>query len=246
MMGWLGGCIKPQQTIYLQQNHPNGQLPDIKEIKEYDFQYRLRANDIISVKISSISPSDYNFFTASEKEINEKDPLLTGFLIHENGAIELPYVGNVEIVGLTLLEAKQKLKEVAGQYLESPTVNIRLLSFHFTVLGEVGRQGRYTTYNPKTTVLEAIGMAGGLNDFAERSKIKIIRSEYDNTKIFYVNVLDDQLASSEFYYLQPNDVIAVSALKTKDFRHNHAPNLALAFSAISAISLIFLNLTRVF
>ncbi|MDQ3536474.1 MAG: polysaccharide biosynthesis/export family protein, partial [Bacteroidota bacterium] len=179
-----------------------------REIKEFDFQYRLKPNDIISVKISSISPSGYNFFTASENEINERDPLLSGFLIHENGSIELPYVGNVELAGLTLLEAKQKLKEVAGQYLESPTVNVRLLSFQFTVLGEVGRQGRYTTYNPKTTILEAIGMAGGLNDFAERSKIKIIRSEGENTQIFHVNVLDDNLATSEFYYLQPNDVIA--------------------------------------
>jgi polysaccharide export outer membrane protein len=82
-----------------------------REIKEFDFQYRLKPNDIISVKISSISPSGYNFFTASENEINERDPLLTGFLIHENGAIELPYVGNVELAGLTLLEANQKLKE---------------------------------------------------------------------------------------------------------------------------------------
>jgi polysaccharide export outer membrane protein len=88
-------------------------------------------------------------------------------------------------------------------------------------------------------------MAGGLNDFAERSKIKIIRSEGENTQIFHVNVLDDNLAASEFYYLQPNDVIAVAAMKTKDFRQNQAPNLALLFSAVSAISLVLLNLRRV-
>ncbi len=242
----ITSCVPPPKTIYLQEEYIGETSTSQRELKEHPYQYRLKPNDILSVKISSISPSDYNFFTATEKEINERDPLLTGFLIDESGAIELPYVGNVVLEGLTLMEAKQKLKELAQKYLKNPTVNIHLLNFYFTVLGEVGREGRYNTYNPRTTILEAIGMAGGLNDFAERSKIKIIRSEKDITKIVYINVLDENLASSEYYFLQPNDVIAVAALKTKDFRQNRAPNLALTFSAISAIGLILLNLNRIF
>ncbi|CAN5400281.1 polysaccharide biosynthesis/export family protein [soil metagenome] len=235
-MGWLGGCVPNKKRTYLQETTPGIEVDGIRYLKEQEFTYRLKPNDILSIKITSVSPKDQNFFTTAE---DSGDPLLSGYIVDTKGNIELIYVGSVCVGGLSIPEARDKIKEIASKYLDSPSVHIKLVSFHFTVLGEVGNQGKFTSYNPRTTVLEAIGMAGGLTDFAERSKIKIIRSEIDTTKIFYVNVLDEKFITSEFYYLQPNDVIAVSALPTKDYRQNQAANIALGLSSLSLLLLMY-------
>lgn len=236
MLGVLSSCVPNRKRTYLQETTPGVEIDGIRYFKEQEFVYKLKPNDILSIKITSVSPKDQNFFSSSE---DVGDPLLSGYIVDAEGNIELIYVGSVHVGGLSIPEARDKIKEIASKYLESPSVHIKLVSFHFTVLGDVANQGKFTSYNPRTTILEAIGMAGGLSDFAERSKIKIIRSENDTTKIFYVNVLDEKIVGSEFYYLQPNDVIAVSALPTKDFRQNQAANIALGFSTISVLVLLY-------
>ncbi len=217
-MIWMAAsCVPNKKRTYLQETTPGVEREGIRYFKEQEFVYKLKPNDILSIKITSVSPKDQNFFSSGDET---GDPLLSGYIIDDRGNIELIYVGSVCIGGLSITEARDKIKEIASKYLESPSVHIKLVSFHFTIIGDVAQQGKYTSYNPKTTILEAIGLAGGLSDFAERSKIKIIRTENGEVKMAYVNVLDEKLINSEFYYLQPNDVISVSALKTKDFRQN--------------------------
>ena len=244
-------CVPTKKMTYLQNDKMKGDIPKNTPINTFiakDNAYTLKPDDIISIKISSSTPSELNFFSVGqERSIREplrSDPLLSGFRLNRKGEIELPVIGSIEISGLTLDEASAKIRNHVVDYLEAPSVNIQLLNFDFTVVGEVSSQGKFRNYDSEITVLEAIGTAGGFTDFADRENVKIVRSLNDTTTISYVNLLKDDLLTSPYYYLKPNDVIAVAPLPAKNWRMNNVSNIGLVLSGITAISLLFLRINN--
>jgi polysaccharide export outer membrane protein len=238
-------CVPLRKEILLQGNKDADNAPvntPVSNFKAKDYTYRLRPDDIISIKVSSTTPSEFDFFNQQANRsisgFDPRDPLLSGFKVEEDGTIPLPVVGKVEVEGLSVEEARAKVQEIVEQYLDSPTVDVKLLSFQFTLLGEIKSEGRYTTYNPKLNILEALGMAGGLTDYANRSRVKIVRKDKNDIEIAYVNLLDDDLITSPYYYLQPNDVVTVAPLGAKNWRTNNLANVGILFSGISSVAIL--------
>lgn len=241
-------CVPTSKEILLQgeQNRENAPINQaVTEFETREYVYRLRPEDVISIKINSLTDPEFDFFnTQSERTMGgfmPRDPLLTGFQVEKDGTIPLPVVGKVEVEGLTIEEARAKIEGIVDQYLDSPTVDLKLLSFQYTLLGEVQNEGRYTTYNPRLNILEALGEAGGFLDFADRSRIQIVRRNRENVEIAYVNVLRDDLIKSPYYHLQPNDIITVAPLEAKNWRLNNVANIGIIFSGISALTLLFIR-----
>ncbi len=245
-MMFFVGCIPNKKVIYLQDtNYETRETVGVDTVINsfglVDQEYRLQPDDIISIKISSLTPTEYNFFAETEREINEKNPLLSGFLIDQQGYIVLPVLGSIKVQGLTTIEAQNTIQTLAADYLQDPTVNVRLLNFRFTILGEVTKPGNFNTYNSRLTIFDAFGMANDLTDFADRSKVQLVRHKNGEAKVVYLNLLDDDLLNSEFYYIQPNDLISVAPLKAKDYRKFQVVNIGLLISTISAVSLLLLR-----
>ena len=243
----FSSCVPLEKQVYLQGNHYDKKTKEfynLTSLLETDREYRLQADDVLALEISSLTANEYNFFYNKQNNINERDPILTGYLINEQGRVTLPVVGDVEVRGLTLTEAQDRIKTLLSEYLESPTVYVRLVNFRFTVLGEVNRQGSFLVSDPKMNVLEAVGMAEGLNQYANREVVQVVRSENGTSSINYVNLLDENLISSPYYYLQPNDIIVVSPLKTKNFRQNQSSNIALILSGLATAATIAIAYDR--
>lgn len=233
----FSGCISSKKETYLQN-------ASAEKYVELPVEYVLQTDDIISVRISSLTPSEYNFFSSDSDPDYRIDPLLSGFLIDKSGNIQLPVLGAVNVKGLTLQEAQEKVKLLANEYLDEPTAYIRLVNFKFTLLGEVRREGTYSIYDSEINILEAIGMAGGLTNFADRANLKLVRTTDNVTTIHPINILSDQTIISDFYYLKPNDVIIVKPLKTKNFRQNQAGNIGLFFAGLTTIATLIIALDR--
>ena len=240
------GCI-PIEKQTLIRNEAQQEIKTDEVVSVYsveNFQYMLRQNDVISIKVSSATPSEFDILNyQSDKTLNGlvvNNPLLTGFNIEEDGTIFLPVIGKVEVAGLTLTEAREKIQDIVSDYLESPTVDIKLLSFQFTLLGEVENEGVFTSYNPKITLMDAIGYAGGLTNYANGREVKIVRHQDEHLEVAYVNIMEEDMLSSPYYYIRPNDLVTVPPLKTKNFRENSAANISLILSGITAVG-IFLN-----
>ncbi|CAN5520890.1 polysaccharide biosynthesis/export family protein [soil metagenome] len=235
-------CVPRTRVIYLQNENglreeKTGMIVDGFQLK--DFEYRLKPDDVVSVKVTTLTTSEFNFFAASEGQLGGvSSPLLSGYLIDKEGYIQLPVVDKIMVKGLTIGEAQEKVRVSLDSYLQSPNVIIKLLSFHFTILGEVRSPGRYTTYDNKINILEALGTAGDFTEFADRSQIKIVRYEGDNASIFYLNVLEDRLLNSPYFYLQPGDFIAVPPLQAKIARTYTLANVGLIFSSVTAIGFL--------
>ena len=109
--------------------------------------------------------------------------------------------------------------------------------YNISVLGEVQAPGKYTIYNNRINIFEALALARDLTSFANRSKVQIIRTEGNKNTIVTLDLLSKDILSSKYYYLQPNDIIYVEPLKNKTYAFESFP-YALIFSTITTALLI--------
>ena len=198
-------------------------------------EYRLQPGDVIRIEVVSLTEKEFDIFKDESSNQNTRniDPILTGYLVDSNGYISLPFVGDILVQRLTAREVREKLNEILSEYLESPVANVRLISFNYTVMGEVIRQGKFDTFDDKINLLDAVATAGGLTQFADFKSVKLIRTEDGVSTMHYLNLLDGDLQGSDYFYIKPNDIIIVDQLKNKNFRLNSSRNIALVLSVIA-------------
>lgn len=173
------------------------------------------------------------------------DRLNTGFILDEYGDLPLPKIGTVRLSGLSIAQAERLLQDKLEGFFETPEVRVQLLNFQFTIVGEVKFEGRYTTYKPESHIFDAITLAGNLTDFADRSRIKIVRQTGNMADVRYINTLDEGLLANENFYLQPDDLIIIPALKARTWQRYTLPLSATTLSlvtAAAALILVFVSL----
>ena len=248
-------CVTNKKYLYLQtEEELDTEWPTDSVLRVYPQtfeEYLLQPGDVVRVQIESLTPEEYDIFaTTGANQQNMAGAggqggamALMGHLIDDEGNVDFPAIGKVGLEGLTIFEAEEKLELLAAEYLENPVLSVRMVNFRFTVLGEVGQQSVITTFNHKVSMVEAIGLAGGLGELADRSEIKVIRQKNGIASIHYINMLEEQTLSSPFYYVQANDIIVVPPLNQRPFRNYFGSNLSIFVSSLSTLLLI-LNLFR--
>lgn len=161
------------------------------------------------------------------------------YMVDRNGDIELPYVGKIKAAGLSKDQLKDKLKTEIAPYLKDLMINIRFTNFRFTVLGEVRLPGSYTFPTDKVTVLEALGQAGDMTQYAVRDNVRIIRDSSGKREIGKVDFTQKDIFNSPFYYLQRNDVVYIETNKnkSKNEQFSRASSLVATFTSIVAIAI---------
>lgn len=280
----ISSCVPNKRIVYLQHEPEpkRGKISNADSVKRtYNTTrkaYTLRPNDIISLRVASITPGEFDFVKKYEEQLglirklNQYDQAnqsggsqqraggggqgddgmsslmldrqQTGFELDKEGNLELPFIGTLKLAGLSVAQAEVTIKEKLKGYFETPVVRVQLLNFHFTILGEVNKEGRYTTYDPNTSIVDAITLSGNLNDFADRSKLKVVRFEGDQAKVFYVNMVQEDLLSQPGYFLQPNDLIIVPPLNARFAKKYGLQSYTAALGIISStITLIVLLVT---
>jgi polysaccharide export outer membrane protein len=243
-------CVTNRKYQMLQKDDVNkSNLPQDSVMRRYaveKFAYHVQTNDIINVRFESLTAKEYDFLSTQTIQSASSligGALLFGDLVDESGEIPFPVVGKVKVAGLTIFEIQDTLQSIADRYLEAPIVKARLLNYRATFLGEVNREGVVTMNNNRVNLLEAIGLAGGLSDLADKTNVKLIRQYGSETKVVYLNLQDENFVESPYYYVYQNDVIIVPALKQRPYRKYFGQNLALVISSISLLILV-LNYTK--
>jgi polysaccharide export outer membrane protein len=204
--------------------------------------YKIQPRDVLYITVKAMTPDgtirDFMTSTQNTQSSNigqgEGGGYLYGYDVNSEGSIILPVVGEIKVSGLTLEETRKLLQVKAEQVFKDATIECKLLSFKFTVIGEVHSPGSYINYNNYLTVLEAIGRAGGVGDYGNRSRVLVVRPMDKGTKTFRLNLQDKQILSSEAYFLLPNDVVIVEPLKQKIFNMN-LPTISFVISTFTGV-----------
>jgi len=157
--------------------------------------YKLRQGDLIQVSVWG------------------EDKLQKESIVLPDGSITYPLAGRVEVVGLTSTEAEKKIAEKLKGYLPDPQVSVVIANISGNrahVIGKVIKPGEVLMTGPMT-VLDALSVAGGLDKFADRSNIKVLRNSSQGQKAISVNY--DQLMRGEHLEsnitLNPGDTVIV-------------------------------------
>jgi polysaccharide export outer membrane protein len=251
----LSSCLDVKKLTYFQKNP--GALDTIASASAYIS--KIQPGDIVSVYVTSLSTSASSYFnpyspgaaatdaSASSGAGSNTSPALSqgsspGFLVDQNGMIEIPLVGQLKIAGLTTSEARDMIKEKLLLYLKYPTVNVRVLNYKISMIGEVARPSIYVVPNENVNLIEAISMAGDLTVYGDRSDVMVIREVNGKKEFGHVDLMDRSVYTSPYYYLHPNDVVYVKPLKIKGAQTDIA--LRVLPLVISSLSLLIVILSK--
>jgi polysaccharide biosynthesis/export protein len=218
----ISSCIPNKKLIYFPD--PNFNYQNLTEIENIPTVYRLQPRDIVSVNIKTLDEETSNYFNLTPSGplmgFTPSMGFMMGHSINKEGEIRLPETGKIKIGGLTVDEAQEEIEKALSQFIANPSIEVKLISFKVTVLGEVENPGHYYIYNEQSTVLECLGLAGDLTDFGNRENITLIRQSAVGPGATLINLKDPQFLSSPYYYVQPNDVIYVQPMRAKATRNN--------------------------
>ncbi len=215
-------------------------------------ELRIQKNDLLSIRVYSastkpeISDAPYNLPSSREQgQSSSEGSGSSGFLVDVNGNIEYPRLGFLHVEGLTRLQLADTIKTKINQedsVLTNPSVIVRFQNLKVTVMGEVGKQGTITIPGERVTILEAIGLAGGTNDYGLKKTIKVMREIDGKREVGIVDISSPDLFASPYYNLMQNDVVVVDPHKRKIKRIEQGDvmrQVSYGLTLISAIALLY-------
>ncbi|EOR94562.1 Polysaccharide export outer membrane protein [Arcticibacter svalbardensis MN12-7] len=222
-------------------------LNNTSPVKETIGNYQeltVQPEDIIGISVSSLNSEassvfNYNLNTITgTSQISPNNPIV-GYLVDEKGAIQLPLIGNLKVSGLTLSSIRETIQSRLNEYLKQPVVNIRLINFKVSVMGDVLRPGVYPVQNQRISIAEALTMAGDLNITALRNNVVLIRESGGNREYIRIDLTSKKLFNSPYYYLKTNDILYVQPGRNKFASvDNSYRNIGILISALSIVAIL--------
>jgi polysaccharide export outer membrane protein len=171
--------------------------------------------DRIYIKVLSTDPQTSMIFNNSEEIRNSAEGSgLLGYLVDEAGNINFPFTGKINVGNLNTAEAATKIQNALNEYVLNTTINVKFIDNQISVLGEVTNQGVYSFSQEKLNIYEAIAFGGGMTRYGNRKNIILIRQQAGKIEHHKLNLSDSKIASNDFYYVLPNDVIVVEPMKS--------------------------------
>lgn len=235
---FASSCIPHKKILYLQR-----QANEVDTILFSRPDYRLKSGDILYIQVLTLDEKSYTMFNSDRSGqrtttgggggIGNPQMFLSGYNIDDEGNVTMPVVGKVNVSGKTLDEATQYIEELVGEFLIGATVLVKLVNFSVTVIGEVGSPGKYYIYDNRINILDLISVSGDLTAFGNRN-ITIVRQTDEGATFGKINLNDADAMRSDYFYLQPNDIVYVEPYKLERLGISQFP-ISLVFSTVSFV-----------
>lgn len=201
----------------------------------------IQTEDILAISVASMNPEASAIFSFSNSSTPGSVSAGSEYLVDQKGMIHFPFLGSMKVTGYTTATLREEIQKKLLFYLKEPIVNIRLVNFKVSVIGDVSNPGVYQIMNEKITITEVLSMAGDLNVTARRNNVILIREQNGTRKYVPVD-LTRNLFNSPFYYLKNNDLIYVQPDRSK-VSTGASKSINILMTAISVATLI-LQLTK--
>ncbi len=230
----LSSCVTARKVNYMQE--PDRHIPSYADTLAFE-DYELRIGDRLYVYVYSLEETImkmYNAGGANSSQMRQQmgngggaygSYDLYTYLIDEDGNIDFPTIGKQYVQGKTTREVKKQLEQELSTLLQelpgysTVSVEVNIVNRSFSVIG--AQSGRYPINKEKMTIFEALAMAGDLGEFNSRKEIKLVREKNGVTTIKTFDARSKDIVNSEYYYIEPNDIIYIRQIPGYSFGINH-------------------------
>jgi polysaccharide export outer membrane protein len=204
---FFSSCSNTKKSIYFQ-NLPADTT--LQNLVSKNFESKIQKADLLGIMVASLSPENTAIYNAPQ---NSEGPL-NGYLVDEEGNISFIKLGTLHVEGMTRKELKAKLEHDLAPYLKETVVSVGFLNRHVTLIGAVSPQ-ILPMPNDNMTLLDALASGGDIGAKGKNDNVLVIR-EKDNSKEFKrLNLTDQSIFYSPYFYLQPNDIVYVEPVKER-------------------------------
>lgn len=229
----MASCVTSKRVNLMQEPGKNG-IPQYADTLSYE-DYELRIGDRLYIYVYSVDERIDKMFNPAGGGVSSAQMRqgaggaggydLYTYLVQEDGTIDFPMVGHIPVRGKTTRDVKRLLEDELSSFIKGygdyqmMSVEVNIVRRSFSVISDRG-SGTFNIQKEKVTIFEALAMAGDIGDFGDRSKVRIVREKEGITQVKEFDVRSEDIINSEFYYIEPNDVIYIQRIKGQSFGIN--------------------------
>lgn len=253
----FSSCVTNKQTDLLQDirlKHP--------ELTVRPEEYKIIPGDQLSIAVYAWDEETIRMFSGyiphfTRQGLNESTGVNVGaqsrglenmsgirpVTVYADGTITFPYIGKIYVEGLTLLQVRTLISQKLDTFSDGTTADVTLANRYFSILGEAGAN-RVTMPSTSMTILEALAIAGNIGPYGDRSKVTIIRQNATGSTAKTIDLRSKEIVDTEFYYIQPNDVIYIPQTANKFL--GSTTSFAGVFGLLLSVASLVVVILRVF
>ncbi len=256
----LASCTSQKNLIYFQNDDLKSDNQPDTMLYKYENgytnsspEYKLQPHDMIYVQIySSLDNASSALFQSTTQSGNttqasDNTLYLTSYEVDNDGNIDLPTIGKINVLGMSIEEAQNAIKQKAEEFSEGITVTCRMVTFRIKVAGEVNNPGIYTFYQPSVNIFDALLAAGDLTYYGNRQKVRIVRKSETEDAIYTLDIRKASVMKNKNYYLRPGDIVYVEPNKnTKTLQTINTPltTITSSLSLIASVIAIIVSINN--
>lgn len=227
---FMASCSVPKTAYYFRNLQKDTTINTIGRGEDI----KIKKNDILLINFSSLNPEEDAKYNAPAMVASTSGT--SGYLVNDNGTIQLHKLGIIKVEGLTRGQLKDKLQQDISPYLKDPVVTVFYQNHKITVMGEVGSPLVISMPEEQVPILEILTKSGDVSQYARRDNILVIRDTETGKQFKRINLEDQSIFTSAWYWLRPGDVLYVQPNNEKEKAEKRArlqQNLALGVTALS-------------
>lgn len=215
--------------------------------KGSDSIYRLAPNDIINVRILTNDGEGLLNITGNA-EVENKNSQFGGMpiLVEYDGTAKLPIVGRVKLSGYSRREAEVELEKLYAEHYKNPYVSITVNNRKVLVFPGTGNNAQVVNFTgDNMNIIEALAQVGGISNSGKAKKVKLIRGDLSNPKVYKIDLSTLEGMKSADLSLQSGDIIYVEPYEDGAviFNKSVGPYLTALGSIASVITSVALIIT---
>jgi polysaccharide export outer membrane protein len=237
----LSSCATKKDLYYFQDI-------DGREIQN-SYQYlNIQPGDILDIQIKALNPESIVIFQRQsaliQQNVQFQNRAIDGYLVGDDNSINLPLIGSISTYGLNTSSLSEQIVSKLTPFVKNPSVNVRILNFRVSILGEVNRPGTYTFLEERVSIPQALGQAGDLTINGDRNNILLIRDLDGNKSNQFIDLTKSDFINSSNYYLNQNDVLYIRPNNAKVKSSGLVGNASTLVSILSLAVSLFIVITR--
>lgn len=244
----LSSCITSEKVNYMQ---PHGfNIPAYKDSITF-VDYKLRVGDRLFVKVYSTDEKTNILFNGMT---NNSQMMMTGsgsgsgsdlytYLIENNGSITFPMIGDVKVAGKTLREATTELEKAIQPIFKYSSVEMHITNRFFSVIGS-GKSVFLPMPQEKINIFKALAMAGDIGIYGDRKRVRVLRETDKGAKINVFDIRSADIIHSQYFYIEPNDVIYIQTVNEKFFSITNFPSFVSTLVSTFSFGVLMYDLTK--